>query len=137
MKLFETGIFKYYVDLNAYVWHDQKVTEDIFEKFVKKFESNVNVGMGAYFAVEGSKIKFTGKPSMEFLAGSGGISWGGETGAEITFSKANPAAGSWSDQAWVDMTANLALHEYGHHETTMSTRLLSGASAGQFDSMKR
>ena len=132
MYLFETKIFKYYVDLRAYINKDEHITRPIFEKFVKKFEANVNYGIGAYF----ERDKFIGKPAIEFLAGSGGISWGGETGSEITLSKANPKNVSWSGDGWINTTAYLALHEYGHHETTVSTRLFTGKSVGQFDPLK-
>ena len=133
MSLFETKIFKYYVDMSAYIDHDVKISKVMFEKFVRKFESNVNYGIGAYF----TSAKFVGKPAIEFLAGSGGVSWGGESGTEITLSKANPAVGtSYVGDAWVNTIAYLALHEYGHHETLTSSRLFKGATQGQLDAMK-
>ena len=49
MTLFETKLFKCYVDLNSYIYKDTKVTKQLFEKFVKNFESNVNYNIGAYF----------------------------------------------------------------------------------------
>lgn len=119
--IYETEMFRYAVDMNTYFGRNKLQHRDI-EAIVEKFEQNVNYGIGAHTYLINSSYAYVNKPIIEFLQSDHIFSWGGAQGAEISLPRAPHRSRSYDDD--VLQYAALVLHEYGHHETIVSTRVL-------------
>jgi len=149
--LYETPLFKYHIDPNAYFAHDAQVKDhhDFIEELVAEFERYVNYGAGAYGVEQRFRdqlgnvfatINQQDKPEIEILAGTPNVSIGGPNGVELTLSKANPQNPygrplEYYKRKFIHTYSYVLLHEYGHHETLTSTSLLNGSKDAGYSAL--
>lgn len=121
VDIFETSLFKYAVDMGAYMGKDQndqplKITHEKIEEIVKIFEKHVNYGPGAHMIENDHTTEYVNKMTLELYRSSDtpGLSMGSTKGVELSLHEnfSNPFT-----------MAALLLHEYGHHETMIDAKL--------------